>query len=163
MTKSVTRYEQLKVELEKLKVLADKEAHLYQSSRDLLYEGLGRVYLWWMEASEEYGLLERLYDEYDIQYKRVTKNEVNFSPVLRYLWNMNAGVNSATIWQWNNALNGLHTAIQDNKEYFKTNTLNKIISRISNGGIKGLTVKEEPNDDDPSAGQEPVINFVFEA
>jgi hypothetical protein len=34
------RYDSLKAELEKIKLIADKQAHFYKSSQELLYRGL---------------------------------------------------------------------------------------------------------------------------
>ena len=64
MNGSTTRIEWLRAEIENLKKLADDQSHHYKSSRELLYEGLSRVYLWWQEANKESGLLESMYEEY---------------------------------------------------------------------------------------------------
>ncbi len=139
MNGSTTRIEWLRAEIENLKKLADDQSHHYKSSRELLYEGLSRVYLWWQEANKESGLLESMYEEYNLQYKRQTIHEIVFSPLLRYLWSMDGTVNSNTIDQWNRALNNMHTEVQNNGEYYKTNTREKLISLISNkGGISAL-------------------------
>jgi hypothetical protein len=146
MNGSTTRIEWLRAEIENLKKLADDQSHHYKSSRELLYEGLSRVYLWWQEANKESGLLESMYEEYNLQYKRQTIHEIVFSPLLRYLWSMDGTVNSNTIDQWNRALNNMHTEVQNNGEYYKTNTREKLISLISNkGGISALqdTLKKQ--------------------
>ena len=137
MTVSEQLYEKLKAELEDLKQIADKQTHLYKSSRDLLYEGLSKVYMWWQQASKDEALLHKLYDEYDLQYKSKTIHAIAFSPLLRYLWNMNGTVNSNTIDIFNRALNAVHIEVQNNKELYKTNTLQKLISFISTSGRGG--------------------------
>jgi hypothetical protein len=48
----------LQKELKQLKQLADEQIHAYKSSRTLLYKGLAMVYLWWVRANKEKGLLE---------------------------------------------------------------------------------------------------------
>jgi hypothetical protein len=152
MANSTTKYEWLKAELEKLKELADNQSHHYHSSRNLLYEGLSRVYLWWLEASAEAGLLEQLYEEYNLQYKKQTIHEIAFSPLLRYLWNMNGSINSNTIDQWNRALNNINVTVQNDKSFYKTNTQNKLISFISNsGGINALAGYVGKSDEDNTA------------
>jgi len=138
MVNNDERYIKLKEELEQLKELADKQNALYKSSTELLREGLCRVYLLWLEASKHKGLLSRLYDEYNIQYKKQTIHEVQFTPLLRYLWNMDGSVHSNKLDTWNRALNSIHTAAQNDKEFYKTNTLNKLISFIATSG--GVTV-----------------------
>ena len=139
MAVSANKQQWLKDELERLKKLADEQTHHYVSAWKLLHEGLSRVYVWWSEANKEKGLLEKLYDEYAIQYKRETIHEVNFSPLLRFLWGMDGSVNSATIDQWNRALNSMHVAVLNDKEFYKTNTLSKLVSFIAaSKGIKGL-------------------------
>ena len=138
MSDSSNRYDWLHTELENLKKLADDQTSHFKSSRELLYEGLSRVYLWWREANSEEGLLDRLYEECSIQYKRQTIHEVVFSPLLRYLWDMDGTVNSNTIDQWNRALNNMHVEVKNNSEFYKANALNKLISFISNKG--GITV-----------------------
>lgn len=139
MAGSEQLYQKLKAELEDLKQLADRQNHHYKSSRELLYEGLSKVYMWWQEASKDETLLLKLYDEYNLQYKKQTKHEVVFSPLLRYLWNMDGSIHSNKIDLWNRALNAVHSAVQNNKEYYKTNTLQKLITFISgSGGAKAL-------------------------
>ena len=136
MAASTARYKKLKAELGKLQKLADDQKHHYVKSTQLLYEGLSSVYLWWQEANKEEGLLEKLYDEYNIQFKKQTKQDIPFSPLLKYLWNMDGSLKPAKIDQYNKALNNLHKEVQINKQYFKTNTLQKLITLISNkGGI----------------------------
>jgi hypothetical protein len=132
-------YQKLKAELEDLKQLADKQNHHYKSSRELLYEGLSKVYLWWQEASKDEKLLLKLYEEYNLQYKKQTKHEITFSPLLRYLWNMDGSIHSNKIDLWNRTLNAVHTAVQNNKGFYKTNTLQKLITFINtSGGAKTL-------------------------
>ena len=58
-----TRYKRLKAEIANLQQLADNQKYHYKSSKELLYEGLSRVYMWWVDASKEKGLLNQLYNE----------------------------------------------------------------------------------------------------
>jgi len=129
----------LQKELVQLKELADKQSHLYVSSRTMLYEGLAKVYLWWQTANKEKGLLDKLYADNGIQYKKEIKADENYSPLLRYLWGMDGTVNSNTIDLWNRALNKVNTAINADKVFYKQNTIQKIITFIdTKGGIRGL-------------------------
>ena len=105
MATKQTLKSKLQKELKLLKQLADEQLHLYVSSRNKLYEGLAKTYLWWQEANKEKGLLEKLYKDNGIQYKKEIKAEENYSPLLRYLWGMDGTVNSNTIDLWNRALN----------------------------------------------------------
>ena len=105
MTTKQTLKNKLQRDLAQLKELADKQSHLYVSSRNMLYEGLAKVYIWWQEANKEKDLLEKLYKDNGIQYKKEIKADENFSPLLRYLWGMDGTVNSNTIDLWNRALN----------------------------------------------------------
>jgi hypothetical protein len=73
MTTKQSLKSKLQKELAQLKQLADKQLHLYVSSRTMLYEGLAKVYLWWQEANKEKGLLEKLYKDNGIQYKKEIK------------------------------------------------------------------------------------------
>jgi hypothetical protein len=133
------KYAKLKAELDELKGLADSQKHYFKKARELLYEGLARVYVLWQAAQKTEGLLEQLYNDCDIQYKREVIKEINFSPLLRYLWSMDGTVDSATIGQWSNALNNVHVTVQNDKDFYSTNTINKIVSHIStNGGITAL-------------------------
>ena len=129
----------LQKELVQLKELADKQSHLYVSSRTMLYEGLAKVYLWWQDANKEKGLLDKLYADNGIQYKKEIKADENYSPLLRYLWGMDGTVNSNTIDLWNRALNKVNAAINADKVFYKQNTIQKIITFIdTKGGIRGL-------------------------
>lgn len=135
----LTTKSELIAELESLRKLADEQSHHYKSARKLLYEGLSRVYLLWSDASKVEGMLESLYKEHGIQYKREILADVNFSPLLRYLWDMDGTINSNTIDQWNRALNKLHTHFLGNREFYRTATLVKLISFFTtNGGISNL-------------------------
>ena len=128
----------LQKELNELKNLADEQMHAYQSQRALLYKGLAMVYLWWAKANKEKGLLEKLYKQNNIQYKKDIKANINFSPLLQYLWGMDGTANSVPIDLWNRTLNKVQTEVISNS-YYKSNTVNKIISFISDkGGIRGL-------------------------
>jgi len=139
MDSKISRYKQLKAEISALQQLADEQKHHYKSSKELLYEGLSRLYMLWMEANKETGLLEKLYKEYNLQYKSITIHEIQFSPLLRYLWNMDGSINSNKIDMWNRALNKVHAEVQLNKPYFTNNTLNKLTMLIdSKGGVSAL-------------------------
>ena len=59
MAAKTTRYKKLKAEIASLQELADSQKIHYKSSKQLLYEGLSRVYMWWVEARKEKGLLEK--------------------------------------------------------------------------------------------------------
>jgi hypothetical protein len=148
-----SKYAKLKAEFDALKGIADSQKHHFKKARELLYEGLARVYVLWREAEETEGLLEQLYAECDYRYKRETKQEINFSPLLRYLWSMDGTVDSATINQWSNALNNVHVTVQNDKEFYKTNTINKIVTHITtNGGITALAgYSPKAKKDDPKA------------
>ena len=61
------------------------------------------------------------------QYKKSINAEVNFSPILRYLWGVDGTVNSNKIDLWNRALNGVHVAVSADKAYYKQNAIQKII------------------------------------
>lgn len=152
MVNNDEQYIKLKDELEQLKELADKQNAFYKSSTELLREGLCRVYLLWLEACKTDGLLGRLYDEYNIQYKKQTIHEVQFTPLLRYVWNMDGSVHSNKLDTWNRALNSIHTAVQNDKEFYKTNTLNKLISFIATSG--GVTVLAGYADDVKNADED---------
>ena len=139
MVTKQTLKSKLQKELVHLKELADKQSHLYVSSRTMLYEGLAKVYLWWQTASKEKGLLDKLYADNGVQYKKEIKADENYSPLLRYLWGMDGTVNSNTIDLWNRALNKVNTAINADKVFYKQNTIQKIITFIdTKGGIRGL-------------------------
>ena len=71
----------LQKELNELKNLADEQMHAYQSQRALLYKGLAMVYLWWAKANKEKGLLEKLYKQNNIQYKKEIQAKINFSVI----------------------------------------------------------------------------------
>ena len=140
MATKQTLKSKLQRELKLLKQLADEQLHLYVSSRNKLYEGLAKTYLWWQEANKEKGLLEKLYKDNGIQYKKEIKAEENYSPLLRYLWGMDGTVNSNTIDLWNRALNKVNGAVNADKTFYKQNTVQKIITYIdTKGGIKGLS------------------------
>jgi hypothetical protein len=139
MATKQTLKSKLQKELKLLKQLADEQLHLYVSSRNKLYEGLAKTYLWWQEANKEKGLLEKLYKDNGIQYKKEIKAEENYSPLLRYLWGMDGTVNSNTIDLWNRALNKVNGAVNADKAFYKQNTVQKIITYIdTKGGIRGL-------------------------
>lgn len=139
MATKQTLKSKLQKELVQLKELADKQSHLYVSSRTMLYEGLAKVYLWWQNANKEKGLLDKLYVDNGIQYKKEIKADENYSPLLRYLWGMDGTVNSNTIDLWNRALNKVNAAINADKVFYKQNTIQKIITFIdTKGGIRGL-------------------------
>lgn len=139
MVASSARYTRLKAELDKLKELADRQTAAFKSSTEMLYEGLSRVYIWWQEASKEKGLLDKLYNEYGIQYKKDTDLKINFSPLLRYVWNMDIASNGPTIHQWSKALNKVDVAVKLNSDYYKQDTLHRLIEFIKgSGGIQQL-------------------------
>ncbi len=86
-------------ELDELIALADRQAHAYKSARDLLWEALSKLLVWWMRANKQKGYLDRLYKQRGIQYKATTDQSVNFSPLLRLIWEMDGTLNAATIDQ----------------------------------------------------------------
>jgi hypothetical protein len=142
---ATTRQAKLIAELEELKRFAQLQTAVYVSSTEKLYEGLARVYLWWREANKEQGLLDRLYKENGIQYKKVTGQKVNYSPLLRYLWNIESKTKGATLQQWSKALNKLNDAFERGS-YFKKEPQLRIVEYIkSKGGLlklAGYVIKE---------------------
>lgn len=137
MTKN--KKDSLSEKLLSLRKLADEQSTHYRRSHELLYIALSRTYMWWASASQEKGLLEELYKEHGIQYKKVIRAAVNFSPLLRYLWQMDGAEDSATIDQWNRTLNKIHLEYQGNKEFYKVNTEARLIAFITtSGGISKL-------------------------
>lgn len=100
----------LKADLKKLKAAAQAQRSAYESSQKQLYKTLTAAYMWWRQANLRTGFLERLYIEYGIRYKKETMHKEKFSPLLRYLWNMDGQQHSATIDIWNRALNKIHIA-----------------------------------------------------
>jgi len=144
-----TRYDSLKAELEDIKLIADTQTHHHKLGQEYLYRGLAKVYLWWDKTSKVEGLLERIYDEYNLQYKKNTKHEIAFSPILRYLWDMDGTTNSNKIDLWNRCLNAVNTHYKNNKEYYKENAEEKIISFISaSGGVSGLAGYQNKDEED---------------
>lgn len=139
MATSNTVKQKLLKELNELRELADTQTDLWRRSNDLLYRTLSKTYIWWQSASAEKGFLEGLYKENNIQYKSEINADINFSPLLRYLWGMDGRQDSVYIDNWNRALNQIHIKVVSNKPYYKSNTLEKLISLIQNeGGIRGL-------------------------
>lgn len=126
-------------ELQELRQLADEQNTHYKKAHDLLYSALARTYLWWRKANGTKGMLENIYKDHGIQYKKIIKAEENFSPLLRYLWAMDGTENSNTIDQWNRALNKVHVEYEGNKQFYKQNTESRIISYFkTSGGISKL-------------------------
>lgn len=133
------QYKKLKTELENLRKLADEQTHHFRRSRELLHKGLASCYMFWQEANQYPDLLERLYKEYDIQFKAETIHKIVFTPLLRYLWNADGGFLANTLDQWNRALNGMHIEVRNKREYYKIDTLNRLTAYVaSNGGVAGL-------------------------
>jgi hypothetical protein len=164
-TNQQSKRKQLEADFEALKELADKQTHYYQSSRKLLYEGLAKVYIWWQTASKETGLLESIYEAREIQYKKEINSTVNFSPLLRYLWGMDGTVNSNIIDRWNRALNATHLAVINDKEYYKVNTLDKLISYISSSGVEALAgydLTAQQADADEKKEKKPKLDIATE-
>ncbi len=125
------RYAQLQAELLELQEFAKQQTEVFVSSTNKLYEGLARVYLWWREAKKEKGLLERLYVANDIQYKKVTDQKVNYSPLLRYLWNMESKTSSAQLHIWSRALNKINAAFGKGDGYFDKEPVLRIVEFIN--------------------------------
>ena len=115
----------LEQELDDIIGLADRQAHAYKSARDLLWEALSKLLVWWMRANRQKGYLDKLYKQRGIQYKATTDRSVNFSPLLRLVWGMDATTHSATIDQWNRALNMLFLEAQTNADYYNQQTVQR--------------------------------------
>ena len=148
----------LQNDLQQLKELADKQTHLFVNARNMLYEGLAKVYVWWQTANKEKGLLEKLYAENGIQYKKEIKADENYSPLLRYLWGMDGTDNSNKIDLWNRALNKVNAAVKADKVFYKQNTIQKIITFIdTKGGVRGLAAYDSSQVD---VAKEPKLKKV---
>lgn len=137
----------LKQALDELVVLADRQNHFYKQSRDLLYEGLVRAYLWWRDARLVEGFLDEQYAQYNIKsYKQ--NGEENFTRLLRLIWRLDwTGASPATLQQWSLTLRKLNAEYEKNPTYYKEGTQQKLTSLIvAAQGIRnfiGMTPQQE--------------------
>ena len=125
----------LNTQLAELKTSATEQSKDYKSSKKLLYSTLIDSYLWWRQANLQNGYLDNLYKTAGITAKK-TGNQVNFSPLIKLIWEINAK-NDATVAQWNNAMRIIHKEYNANKPVYANDASNLLVNFIRDQG--GLT------------------------
>ena len=107
------------------------------SARNARYKHFAQLYFWWLPA-EKTGVLDKLYKQHTIQFKRPGNNRINFVPLIKLVWNKK--VNTGFADRWSRALNEIHGEVRSNPDHYKKNGVSKLASWIgSEGGPSKLS------------------------
>lgn len=122
-----------------------------------------KCYVWWSEAKEITGYLDKKYEERGIANNK-TGNRINFRPVLKLLTEHK--ISSPELTMTSKALNAIDDAVINDPEYFKDDKENKIAYYIkSNHGITGLAGyhdKAEHDDDEIATNEDDKLLFTLD-
>jgi hypothetical protein len=142
--------EELSAKLTGLQSKADEQQKAYQSSRDFLYENLVDTYLWWRDARDEPGYLDKLYEDNGVKVNRSNSNKPSFTGVLKVIWRMSEKY-QVTISLWNGALGIIDEEYIENKALYRKDTKQRLIGFINdNGGLTQLRKNNGWQSDDES-------------
>ena len=119
---------------------ATKHYGQFTRSHEQLRSDTAKIYLIWRDAADIDGLLDSLFAERGIEYRR-TGNRINFTPVCRYFLSILKPSQSDRVHlsMMNRALQKLHEHYIDNLDDFRHNAEGKLTAYIQEmGGIAGL-------------------------
>ena len=144
----------LDARLNDLRLAADNNIQNHRNTRHGLWKLLSETYVWWRDASQYDGFLDKQLKDAGIQNTKLSNNKINFTPVIKLVWSMPHLTPSerASAANWNKALNALHEHYVENPELYRNQTVGKMMSLFeTNGGINGLInrqIEDEIDDDD---------------
>ena len=147
--------QELNDRLQKIQGDAQEQHRLHVGARNLLHRNLAEAYVWWLEAIKQpKGYLQGIFQANAIE-TRSTSNDVNFNPIVRLVFKMQAA-NAGTVSQWSAALLVVHEYYQANESHLRRvgNLEGEIAAYIrEKGGISGLRLIHNQlfDADDPSA------------
>jgi hypothetical protein len=161
----------LSTKLTGLQGIATKQGNVYNYGRELLYENLVDTYLWWRDARDEPGYLDKLYEDNGVKVNSSNSNKPNFTGVLKVIWQMSDKF-QPTIARWNGAIGIIDDEYVDNKSKYRNDTKQRLVGFIKdNGGLTPLREKrgwqsdgesEPPKGNSKSkAGKDEVSNRVL--
>jgi len=130
--------------LEQLRNDAKEQNKLFVSSKIALYKALVDTYLWWRDASQKDGYLEKRFADANIKFK--TKlNRPNFNPIVRLVMGMQQHLQNVQISNWGSAINAIDDEYQRNGHIYRNrDTSAELVDWIDdNGGIRGICGKKK--------------------
>jgi len=143
----------LDARLNDLRLAADNNIQNHRNTRHGLWKLLSETYVWWRDASQDDGFLDKLFKDAGIQNTKLSNNKINFTPIIKLVWNMPHLTPSerASAANWNKALNSLHDHYIENPDLYRNQTVGKMMSLFDrNGGVNGLIniqIEDEIDDD----------------
>lgn len=102
-----------------------------QSVREATYKHFAGLYFWWLPA-EKTGVLDNLYKQRNIKFKRPSGNRINFVPLLKLVWDNK--ISSRFADRWSRALNEIHAEVQASQAHYQKEGVKKLANWI---GTKG--------------------------
>ncbi len=129
--------------LQELQQSAAEQNKLYVSSKIALYQALVGTYLWWREAVQKSGYLEKQFESQRIKY-RSQLNRPNFNPVIRLVFNMQQHLHNVQISNWGSAMNAIDDEYLRNSHIYKhRDAAAELVDWINdNGGLAGICGKK---------------------
>ena len=130
--------------LEQLRNDAKEQNKLFVSSKIALYKALVDTYLWWRDASQKDGYLEKRFADANIKFK--TKlNRPNFNPIVRLVMGMQQHLQNVQISNWGSAINAIDDEYQRNGHIYRNRDASaELVAWIDdNGGIRGICGKKK--------------------
>ena len=134
----------LSLRLEQLIGKADEQTQLFESSIQTLYLNLAEVYLWWREARNSEGFLEKLYEERNLVQRG---SEEKFTRLVSLVWQIDwSGHEAPKLQNWARALRGLHHEFETNREAYAGKDASERIRQFFNnmGGIGAVGKSVSP-------------------
>ena len=150
-------------QLTRLRSDADENVQRFRSVRSDLWRLLAKTYMWWLEASQRPGLLEKEFEAAHIKFNKRNDVDVNFNPVIKLVWNIRhpSASEKTAISNWTTVLEILHKRYSENPENFRHEPVGKLMALIDKeGGVSGLIraeVEASPDssgDDQTSSAEE---------
>jgi hypothetical protein len=125
--------------LARLRGLSETQNEFYQSARELLHQTLVETYLWWREASQKPGYLEKRFAEENIKYSNKL-NRPNFAPVVRLAMRVQP-TKRVQISNFATAMNAIDDEyIRNSHRYINRDVVAELVDWIyETGGLRGIT------------------------
>ena len=129
--------------LDELRQSVAEQNRLYVSSKITLYTALVETYLWWREAVQKTGYLEKQFKANNITYRKQL-NRPNFNPVVKLIFKMQQHLQNVQISNWGSAMNAIDDEYVRNSHIYKhRDAVAELVDWITdNGGLGGICGKK---------------------
>jgi len=130
--------------LAQLKAAAQQQSASHAASRQQLYDNFVDAYLWWRDAGQQKGYLDKAFKNAGIQTRKRAGNAPNFYALIRLVWDIDTSKRASAVSNWARSMEGLHNEFTSNPDLYANNARSELLNFIhQNSGLGALRGERE--------------------